>query len=203
MSLDDSGLLPGLYDGLATPPVSPHPTHGRLALSKPAPVTPYHSNPPTPISSSPHPPALDLLVTGVSLPTGSLLPTQIRRPPGTPLLLLRPGFDHPDSLTREKKGKMPALSHLLSVGKGRVLSLAADGKYVYAGCQSAENEIVVRSHLLVVGLAHLKVFSRSSLQPMFRLLGHQGSVLELMVVEEKQWLVSSSSAGDIRVGLLI
>ena len=49
-----------------------------------------------------------------------------------------------DSLTREKKGKMPALSHLLSVGdKARVLSLAADGRYVYAGCQSADNEITV------------------------------------------------------------
>ena len=48
-----------------------------------------------------------------------------------------------DSLTREKKGKMPALSHLLSVGEGRVLALEADEKYVYAGCQSAQNEIVV------------------------------------------------------------
>jgi len=45
---------------------------------------------------------------------------------------------------------MPALSHLLSVGKGRVLSLAADDKYVYAGCQSAENEIVVRARGLAV-----------------------------------------------------
>lgn len=53
-----------------------------------------------------------------------------------------------DSLTREKKGKVPALSHLLSVGAGgRVLSLAADGRYVYAGCQSKDNEIVV-SHFL-------------------------------------------------------
>lgn len=48
-----------------------------------------------------------------------------------------------DSLTREKKGKMPALNHLLNVGGGRVLALAADEKYVYAGCQSADNEIVV------------------------------------------------------------
>ncbi|EIW67391.1 hypothetical protein TREMEDRAFT_33704, partial [Tremella mesenterica DSM 1558] len=90
-----------------------------------------------------------------------------------------------DSLTRDKKGKMPALSHLLSVGNGRVLSLAADDKYVYAGCHSGDNEIVV--------------FSRTSLQPMYRLLGHQGSILALMVVPEKNWLVSSSSAGDIRV----
>ena len=48
-----------------------------------------------------------------------------------------------DSLTWEKKGKMPALSHLLSVQGGRVLSLAADENCVYAGCQSAENEITV------------------------------------------------------------
>jgi di- and tripeptidase len=34
---------------------------------------------------------------------------------------------------------------------------------------------------------------------MFRLLGHQGSVLALLVVKEKGWLVSSSSAGDVRV----
>ena len=52
---------------------------------------------------------------------------------------------------------------------------------------------------------------------MFRLLGHEGSVLALMVIKEKGWLVSSSSefghdrvvnaylqrdlgAGDVRVG---
>lgn len=52
-------------------------------------------------------------------------------------------FNEPDSLTREKKGKMPVLSHLLNVGNGTVLSLAADEKYVYAGCQSADNEITV------------------------------------------------------------
>ena len=54
---------------------------------------------------------------------------------------------------------------------------------------------------------------------MFRLLGHQGSVLALMVVKEKGWLVSSSSeslntfdvfcshchsgAGDVRVSSII
>lgn len=92
-----------------------------------------------------------------------------------------------DSLTREKKGKMPVLSHLLNVGNGTVLSLAADEKYVYAGCQSADNEITV--------------FSRSSLQPLYRLLGHQGSVLALLIVEEKKWLVSSSSESDMFWGL--
>jgi hypothetical protein len=133
------------------------------------------------------------------VPNGSLLPTQLHPALAIPPPTVLPGLDRADSLTREKKGKMPALSHLLSVGKGRVLSLAADAKYVYAGCQSAENEIVVCPLSVYQTAAYAEVFSRSSLQPMFRLLGHQGSVLELMVVEEKQWLVSSSSAGDIRV----
>jgi di- and tripeptidase len=79
------------------------------------------------------------------VPPGSLLPNKLPLYPApnpTPITP-RLDVDTTDSLTREKKGKMPALSHLLSVGKGRVLALAADEKYVYAGCQSAENEIVV------------------------------------------------------------
>lgn len=68
-----------------------------------------------------------------------------------------------DSLTREKKGKMPALSHLLNVGGGRVLALAADERYVYAGCQSADNEIVV-SMTWEVQLAKLMIrYSRAIL----------------------------------------
>jgi len=39
---------------------------------------------------------------------------------------------------------MPALSHLLSIEQGKVLSLAADEAHVYAGCQSEGNEITVR-----------------------------------------------------------
>jgi len=38
---------------------------------------------------------------------------------------------------------MPALSHLLSIEQGKVLSLAADEAHVYAGCQSEGNEITV------------------------------------------------------------
>jgi di- and tripeptidase len=34
---------------------------------------------------------------------------------------------------------------------------------------------------------------------MFRLLGHEGSVLALMVVKEKGWLVSSSSEWLVQV----
>lgn len=66
-----------------------------------------------------------------------------------------------------------------------MLSLAADQKFVYAGCSSRDNEIMV--------------FSRNSLQPRHRLIGHEGSVLALLLVKEKGWLVSSSSAGDVRV----
>ncbi|KAL7423602.1 hypothetical protein Q5752_001183 [Cryptotrichosporon argae] len=90
-----------------------------------------------------------------------------------------------DSLTRQTDGELPTLNHLLSVGNGRVLCLAADERHVYAGCQSRDNEITV--------------FSRASLQPMYRLIGHAGSVLALMVVPSRGWLVSSSSAGDVRI----
>lgn len=109
-------------------------------------------------------------------------PTPPPSPPSTPPRTLSPIAD---SLTRNRVGIPPTLSHLLSVGKGRVLSLAADEDHVFAGCQSCDNEITV--------------FSRSSLQPLFRLLGHAGSVLALLVIKEKGWLVSSSSAGDVRV----
>lgn len=93
-----------------------------------------------------------------------------------------------DSLTRQRIGESPKLSHLLSVGTGRVVSLTADDKFVYAGCQSRDNEITV--------------FSRTTLQPLFRLLGHAGSVLALLIIKEKGWLVSSSSAGDVRVSCI-
>jgi hypothetical protein len=74
-----------------------------------------------------------------------IIPPAPPAPPTPPVPCQPPALhvDTSDSLTREKKGKMPALSHLLSVGNGRVLSLAADRRYVYAGCQSADNEIVV------------------------------------------------------------
>lgn len=84
-----------------------------------------------------------------------------------------------------------------------MLALAADERYVYAGCQSKDNEIVVSLMCLYPGArVDDQVFSRTSLQPMFRLLGHQGSILALLIIEEKGWLVSSSSAGDIRVSRL-
>ena len=155
MSLDDPNLLMALYDGLASPPLSPVPTSKRrfTELNHPTLPTPIYTPrtiPSTPLNGSPtnhtplvsHPPVESIL----PIPCGSLLPNQLPLPSihnGKPCLTVNTTLAETDSLTREKKGKMPALSHLLSVGKGRVLSLAADDQYVYAGCQSAENEIVV------------------------------------------------------------
>ncbi|WWD18890.1 hypothetical protein CI109_103345 [Kwoniella shandongensis] len=215
MSLNDHRILPNLYDSLATPPLSP-------MLSPPDRHTGYfaftHPN-----TTSPNPiPKLGLVINldthshSKSIQINNVqIPRSVRPPPVPPPTLLRGSLgsslqptqlpplplplqsklaqlklehdtnDIPDSLTRERKGKMPALSHLLSVGNGRVLSLAADEKYVYAGCQSVDNEIAV--------------FSRASLQPMYRLLGHEGSILALLVIEDRGWLVSSSSSGDVRI----
>lgn len=187
MSLGDPGILAAICDGLATPPLSPHPgahvhLHSRtatptastgrmtglhLASTKSINVgsamfTPLPSVPVTPINSSPDYSHVDTL--GIALPVGSLLPNKLPlEPPTQPPNAPRNGYlpvlhvDTTESLTREKKGKMPSLSHLLSVGKGRVLALAADDKYVYAGCQSADNEIVVslnvwKTEILGVGL---------------------------------------------------
>lgn len=94
-----------------------------------------------------------------------------------------------DSLTRQVLSDSPTHSHLLSVGSSRVLALAADKDHIYAGCQGRDNEITV--------------FCRRDFQPEYRLLGHEGSVLCLLVVPEKEWLVSGSSAGDVRVSPLL
>ncbi|ODO02974.1 hypothetical protein I350_05817 [Cryptococcus amylolentus CBS 6273] len=224
MSLSDTRILPNLYDALAFPPLSPQPAKSRTP--RVSPVTTHGYNTPL-MSISPRPGAAfktaitaDDTRTSISRPAPDgavtdLAATTITPTPGTlsikssvprsfqptqqPLALLFDPANHTslgqpprlilhneaDSLTRERKGKMPVLSHLLSVGNGRVLCLAADENYVYAGCQSSDNEITV--------------FSRSSLQPKYRLLGHQGSVLALLIIPEKDWLVSSSSAGDVRI----
>lgn len=168
MSLGDPGLLSALYDELASPPLTPNPLTSpcRVPGNTFTSFTPQMI-PSTPINSSPvKPTPTQISVVPVidhpteshqtnDVPPGSLLPNKILvrplltvQPRLTPLCVdttLKPV----DSLTREKKGKMPALSHLLSVGKGRVLSLAADEQYVYAGCQSADNEIVV-SHFVSI-----------------------------------------------------
>lgn len=195
MSLTDLRILPRLYDGLATPPLSPtdptsskvHAAVGatkrrtsichsrRTSFAQPvahtAIISPPFSGPGSPISTSPlgdipepsalriPPPAHPLVPNESHSFSRSLQPSRIphlaplgtngyvpadldheylQLPPVTPDFLATA-----DSLTREKKGKMPALSHLLSVGNGRVLALAADERYVYAGCQSADNEVMV------------------------------------------------------------
>lgn len=165
MSLHDSNVLFALYDGLATPPISP--TNSATGRSRNVfnsfrntwtPHTPAHTVPSTPINRSPTEPKptakpivfINTHLIHASPPTGSLLPTRLPHPHPPPLnrLPTRVSVQPPaDSLTREKKGKMPTLSHLLSVGGGRVLSLAADEHYVYAGCQSKENEITVSQNL--------------------------------------------------------
>jgi len=168
MSLGDPGLLAVLYDGLATPPLSPTPSTRRAHHCSPHYSSPSPSSvPTTPIDRSPKTPYPNLLDIA-ALPPGSLLPNKLplrpptssaymidRDPPTQPLKCT--SVIETDSLTREKKGKMPALSHLLSVGKGRVLALAADEQYVYAGCQSEKNEIVVSHPTLRVGMCHSRL----------------------------------------------
>ncbi|OCF30670.1 di- and tripeptidase [Kwoniella heveanensis BCC8398] len=225
MSLTDSRILPNLYDGLATPPLSPiglgsqprffAPTRSRplsplhrvsisttaatITPAPTAPSSPLANAKPTSIPQPHHAHAADASPSSPApspaqhtLPIGSLQPTQFPLTKSTCSHIFPSTFGNGlhlshevDSLTRERKGKMPALSHLLSVGNARGLSLAADERYVYAGCQSADNEITV--------------FSRASLQPMYRLMGHQGSVLALLLIQAKDWLVSASSAGDVRI----
>ncbi|WVQ83904.1 hypothetical protein IAT38_006048 [Cryptococcus sp. DSM 104549] len=230
MSLTDTRIIPNLYDGLATPPLSPgaaprSPRTANPTLAPRALATPLPSIPGTPLihatdTHTPTSPGTNAATIGTAAApsTDPVLIQSIYQPPAPPSTLISPPprslqpsqfpaplkpietFDSTaldrqparlaigtdaDSLTRERKGKMPVLSHLLSVGDGKVLSLAADDKYVFAGCQSTDNEITV--------------FSRSSLQPLYRLIGHEGSVLALLVIEDKGWLVSSSSAGDVRI----
>ena len=157
MSLTDHNILPFLYDTLASPPLSPTVSYRRPPTARPTPHTPLSWTPTSPLRLSP----TELLLprpTNNRSPDnaspivlnpfpGSLLPTQHRAPVIRPLhrFPTQLHIDVADSLTRERKGKMPALSHLLSVGDGRALALAADERYVYAGCQSADNEIVVRA----------------------------------------------------------
>ena len=133
---------------ISTPisPVSPFAlnTHHQH-LAEPSPFfIPPAAHPPAPIE--PHSFSRSLQPSRIPQPLPELkyLPEPQHLPEPLYLEPVTPDFLHTaDSLTREKKGKMPALSHLLSVGNGRVLALAADERYVYAGCQSADNEVMV------------------------------------------------------------
>jgi hypothetical protein len=151
-----SNILADIYNGLAI--TSPRPQRARTQC----PIS--NSTKPT-LAHYEH--ANDTIKSSIPVPI-SLLPPQlpfITRPPPSnanairtvpiplattststssslaPLVLTQT-----DSLTRERKGKMPALSHLLSIEQGKVLSLAADEAHVYAGCQSEDNEITVSPH---------------------------------------------------------
>lgn len=142
----DSHILSNIYHGLAARSnTCGYPQPNARSRRTPFPTSSYHVRPHTP-----HSPLAKQPLS--SVPLNSLIPNQLPLKPVRPLcdasLSLRPrtisnGAKATDSLTRERKGKMPALGHLLSVEQGKVLSLAADEKHVYAGCQSEDNEITV------------------------------------------------------------
>jgi hypothetical protein len=147
-----SNILADIYNGLAITSPRPQRARTQCRISNPTKPTLSHyeyandtikSSIPVPISLlPPHlpfitrpPPANAIWTVPIPLATTSA---------STPLAPLASA--QADSLTRERKGKMPALSHLLSIEQGKVLSLAADEAHVYAGCQSEDNEITVRPH---------------------------------------------------------
>jgi hypothetical protein len=145
-----SNILADIYNGLAI--TSPRPQRARTQCRI------SNSTKPT-LAHYEH--AHDTIKSSLPVPI-SLLPAQlpfITRPPPANAIRTVPiplattsnalaplASTQADSLTRERKGKMPALSHLLSIEQGKVLSLAADEAHVYAGCQSEDNEITVRPH---------------------------------------------------------
>jgi hypothetical protein len=149
-----SNILADIYNGLAI--TSPRPQRARTQCRI------SNSTKPT-LAHYEH--VHDTIKSSIPVPI-SLLPPQlpfITRPPPAnairtvPIPLATPSTStstwlaplasaQADSLTRERKGKMPALSHLLSIEQGKVLSLAADEAHVYAGCQSEDNEITVSLH---------------------------------------------------------
>jgi hypothetical protein len=147
-----SDILADIYNGLAI--TSPRPQRAWTQCPIPTSTKPtlsHHehvhnttkSSIPIPISLLP--PQLPLItrradanvIRTVPIPLATTTTTS------TPTTLAPIASAHADSLTRERKGKMPALSHLLSIEQGKVLSLAADEAHVYAGCQSEDNEITV------------------------------------------------------------
>jgi len=148
-----SNILADIYNGLAI--TSPRPQRARTQCrisTKPTLSHYEHANdikPSIPVPVSLLPPQLPLArrvngnanaIRTVPIPHATSGSTS----PSTMLAALAPlASAQADSLTRERKGKMPALSHLLSIEQGKVLSLAADEAHVYAGCQSEDNEITV------------------------------------------------------------
>jgi len=70
----------------------------------------------------------------------------------------------------------PVLRHVLQHDKTSILSIAADGRYIYSGSQARD----------------IFVWNRKSLRITATLEGHTGSVLALETCEEKEWLFSAS-----------
>ena len=152
-STTDSHILSNIYHGLAARSnpcgyPQPNPRTRRIVF----PTSAHNGRPRSPLTN-----VHTVKQPSSSVPLNSLIPDKIPlklelelsstrcNASSTPRTLVVPTNDvkGTDSLTRERKGKMPALGHLLSVEQGKVLSLAADEKHVYAGCQSADNEITV------------------------------------------------------------
>ncbi|KAF8574208.1 Zn-dependent exopeptidase [Ramaria rubella] len=78
----------------------------------------------------------------------------------------------------------PRLTHTLHhQQKSSVLSLAADERHIFSGCQTAD----------------IYVWDRSTFQVKTTLHGHTGSVLALEIAHEKEWLFSSSSDSTVRI----
>ncbi|TFY73639.1 hypothetical protein EWM64_g10374 [Hericium alpestre] len=77
----------------------------------------------------------------------------------------------------------PSLMHTLQQANNSVLSIAADGRYIYSGSQST----------------HISVYDNETFALKTNLRGHTGSVLALEYAADKQWLFSSSGDSTIRI----
>lgn len=188
-------LVSRIYSGLSLPDLDPsqslrRPTRPVLALDPSAPPSPalyrLGSYMRSPLAS----PAIFPMMETPGLVTPGNDDDDVSKTLPPPLDLdsldasLRFTVDDIESLSRNTDGQQPVLEHLLSVGSGRTLSLAADAKHIYAGSQAEGGGIVV--------------FSRDELRKVAS-LSHEGSVLALLLVEDRKWLVSSGSDGSVRV----
>ncbi|EJU03191.1 glutathione degradosome [Dacryopinax primogenitus] len=79
--------------------------------------------------------------------------------------------------------KPPSLTHTLHQAQSSVLCLAADDLHIFSGTQ--ENNVYV--------------WDRKTLQRETVLKGHTGSVLALVLAEEKKWLFSSAADSTVRI----
>ncbi|KIJ54859.1 hypothetical protein M422DRAFT_64082 [Sphaerobolus stellatus SS14] len=78
----------------------------------------------------------------------------------------------------------PRLAHTLHHHqKSSVLSVAADRKHIFGGCQTADIHVWDRQTFII----------KTTLQ------GHTGSVLALEIARDREWLFSSSSDSTVRI----